>query len=339
MDRSFDVYKESGFGKTIPLPRQNATQTLLDYVNSDEEIVQLFTILIRNEGTRFYNAHFRLWEKDKFIGILEKHKWIFDPDLVRFLRDPFYENEINLLNELRIIDLRHKIPIEDIIKKIKEASEKMSMKDLDWRITMRLYDLNPKIAELVRKIIDLLLVRQNLQKYAYEVFMCLKELAINASKANYKLLFDRLVTKPQGISSENNYFHFLRLFKEEIEEHGNENLIELAKKEDKFINLTFQSSKEYLEIWVTNSESVSTVEKEQILKRLGKLEQTEDNFGIDDEDVTEGAGLGITIITSILDKYSTEDDPLRVVFYPEFIKIGFHLLRADLLEHLDPPEE
>jgi len=306
---------------------------LLKYFKTDEEVVQLFTIMLRNEGTRFYNSILNIWGKEEFIKILSRHKWIFDPDLMRFFIDPFYEHEINFLKDIRIIDLRsQEAPVKTIIKGIEKTSSKMSVQDLEWRITLRLYDMEPQVGELIRKILDLLLARQNLHGFMNEMYVCLKELAINASKANYKLLFERYVTKRQGVSSEKDYYHFLRLFKAEIEEHGNKRLLELAREKDRFINITFQSTRDSIAVWVTNNENISLIEKQEILKKIGKGEFKFEIPADDGSDFTEGAGFGLNLILGILRAFSTDPDPLKIIFYPDFIKIGFVLSRSELSE-------
>ncbi len=331
LDSKFNVHKESGIFSKIPIPQQTAADVLTEYFSTDGEIVLLFTLMLRNEGKRFYNTNLRILNRDKFISILQKHKWVYDEELIRFFMDPFYEHEINFLKQIRQLDVREDGKLDDIIKKIEKASKKMSMQDLEWRITVRMYDLDRQIGELLRKIIDMLLVRQNLQKYAFELFTCLKELAINASKANYKILFEKHITKPMGITTKNKYVDFLEMFRDEIEENGNERLFKLAKQEDKFINLIFQSTKNSIEIWVTNNANISLVEKRQIIKRLNEGELQNKNVSTYEDSLTEGAGLGINIILSILKKYSSDKKPLKVVFYPDHIKIGFRLLRENLI--------
>ncbi len=330
LDTRFNVYRVSGFPDNAPLPRRTAAEVLINYFKTEDDIVRLFTIMLESEGKRFYNTTLKVWGKQDFINLLLKNKWIYDPEVKRFLLDPFYEHEINFLKKIRILDLRHETNVPGIIKEIKNASAKMSVQDLEWRITIRLYDLDTQIGELIRKILDMLLARQDLQNYTHELYVCLKELAINASKANYKILFEKYIARPQKVTQEKDYFHFLRLFQGEIEENGNRRLIELARQEDRFINITFQSSMDSIAIWVTNSQNISPIEKQALLRKLKKGEfQNKDSFG-EEPDYAEGAGFGLNLILSILKNYSKDTEPLKVVFYPDFIKIGFELTRAEL---------
>ncbi len=334
IDRRFDLLKQSGFSSSIPIPRQTAAQTLIDYYNREEDIVQLFTFMLKNEGERFYNRTLSIWGRDEFIAILKKHKWIYDKEIGQFLIDPFYEREINLLKSIRLMDLRKKISLEKIIKEITEVSKTMSIRDLEWRVSLRMYDLEQKTGELIRKILGMLLARQNLQAFTSDLFVCLKELIINASKANYKLLYEKHVTTPLGITANGNYTEFLTRFRNEIDENGNAELIKLAKQDDKHISITFQSSIEALEIWVTNNQNISAIEKEQILKKIGVNRSDQYSFTNDDDDYAEGAGMGINLILRILKNYTRDANPLKVVFYPDTLKIGFSLMRKELEDKL-----
>lgn len=337
LDRTFDIYKETGISHNIPIPRQNAAESLIHYFKEDEEIVHLFTILLHNEGKRFYDRELLIWGKEEFKKLLLNNKWVYDPDLVQFLLDPFYENDINLLKKLRVIDLREDVDMEKLIKTITDASKKLSIQDLEWRITLRLYDLDPKKGELIRKIITMLLSRQNLQIFAVELFACLKELAINASKANYKILYQKYVTSKEGITADGNYVKFLEMFRDEIDENGNSRLLELARKDDRFISIVFQSSKDSVEIWITNNQNISPIEKKQLLKKLGYQNVSQNENSYETDDYTEGAGLGLSIVLNALRKYSRLKEPLKVVFYPDYIKTGFSLMRSELLNHMPHP--
>ena len=332
IDNSFNLYRESGFGDTIPIPRQSAAKILVNYFTAEEDIVNLFTTLLANQGKRFYNSELRLNGDEDLIKFLAKKKWVFDSQVFQFFRDPFFENEINVLKSIRIIDLRQKEEIDSLMKKIEDVTQTLGDKDLEWSVNLRLYDLDREISQLIRKIIGMLLVRQNLQPITFDIFTCLKELAINASKANYKQLFEKMVTTPEGIDANKHYSLFLKRFKEEISENGNKNLIKLAQQKDRYINITFQSTNQGIGVWVTNSQNITAVEKKAILKKLGYKKN--DLFAYAEDKYSEGAGLGIGLVLSLLRVYSDDEIPLKVVFYPSFIKIGFFLDRSQTATRL-----
>ena len=333
VDNNFNLHKESGFGDVIPIPRQTAADTLIAYFNSDKGLVKLFTYLLIHEGERFYNSTLIIHAKNDFINLLKRYKWIYDDDLLQFFLDPFYEHEINFLKTVKQIDLRHEVDIKKTIEKVTKASKKLKTENLEWRITLLLYDFESRTGELIRQILQLLLKRQNLQAYTFDIFTCLKELSVNATKANYKILFEKFITKKQGIDTNNNYERFLSLFKKEIEENGNKRLYKLAEKKDKFISITFQSTDDSIEIWVINNSKLSIIEKRQLLKKLKNSNIDSDSMHKNDK-LTEGAGLGIQLILNILKDYSKDKKPIKTVFYPDHVKIGFKLDRSNLLENL-----
>jgi len=338
VDSSFNLNRAAGFSSTMPVPRQTAANTLISYFSTEEEIVNLFACMLLHEGERFYNRDLAIWGRDEFLNLLRKHKWSYDRDLGMFFLDPFYEREINFLKKIRFIDLREKVSVKEIIKELTDITSAMSIADLEWRVVLRLYDLERETGELIRKIITLLLTRQELQMFTSDLFVCLKEMAINASKANYKLLFEKHVTAPEGITADKNYHVFLERFRDEIDENGNSNLFQLARQDDRYITITFQSTIDSIEIWVTNSQNITAVEKQQIIKKLGMSPAKENSFVNDDDELKEGAGLGINLVLRVLRSYSADPHPLKVVFYPEFIKFGFTLTRESLRAKIPEPE-
>jgi hypothetical protein len=337
VDDAFDLYEITGFGTMIPIPRQDAARAVVDYFMKERDIISLFTRMIELEGHRFHGSDVKIIDKYDMIKLFEKDKWLYDEDHNRFYQDPFYENEINFLNSVRLIDLRSKFSTEDIIKEISNVSKKMGDKDLDWRITVRLYEPDSQKEKLIRQIIELLLARQDLKIFANDIYVCLKELIINSSKANYKIMFEKYHTRKKGITADNNYKEFLELFKDEIETHGKKRLSQLAKKDDVFFNVFFQSTAHTIAIWVSNYSVISRIEKERISKKFKSA--SSNSVPVMDDDLTEGAGMGLHLAINILKEYSSDKEPLKILFYPDFIKIGFELNRTELLKSKKKFEE
>jgi len=339
VDGRFDLYRVSGLSYRVPIPRLTAANILTDYFRKEQHLVLLFEKLLEIDGSKLSGATISVPNVDKFITLLEKYKWVYNEYLGTFHRDPFYEHEINFLNSLRVLDLRENVDTKKIIKEIEKNSKQMRMSDLEWRITVRMYDLTPDRGKLIKSIIELLLGKQNMGQYSNELFVCFKELAINSSKANYKLLYEKYVTAPEGITSTKNYRVFLQNFKDEIAENGIGNLIKYAEKDDMFFNVSFQSSEDAIAIWVSNYSNISRIEKQRLLKKI-QVSDFESLLNDDGEDdFSEGAGFGISLILNILRKYTHEKDPLKVLFYSDFIKIGFMIKREDLLSHEPESEE
>ncbi len=334
IDGTFDLFQESGFGKTIPIPRVAAAETLLSRFDTEENIADLFAVLLKNEGARFFGTELRIHGAIPFAELLKSRKWIYDTDLGLFFRDPFYEKQINFLSSIRVIDLRKEEKLEQLISSISEIAKTMHDKDIEWSINLRLFDLSRDINKLIETILRMLLSRQQLQDVSFHLFTCLRELAVNATKANYKILFEKAVTIPMGITADRAYTQFMKLFKEEIADHGNSRLVEMARSKDQYINVTFQSTNTGIAVWVINNQNCTLVEKRAILKKLGYVGRS-DMYTYADPENSEGAGLGIALILTILREYSSDPVPLKVVFFPQYLKMGFFLQRDEIIAAIE----
>lgn len=329
VDGNFNMYRESGFLESLPIPRQTAAETLLNYFKREEDIINLFEVMLKHENTKLRENQLKIQKKEYFIGILKKHKWIYDEYLMQIYRDPFYENEITFLKSLRMIDLRKNIPHKQIISQIKKISKELGGKNLNWKITIRLIEMNSENINLIKEAIELLLGTQNLTFLASDIFFCLRELANNASKANYKVIFQKYIAPSRNVDPHKNHKKFIHTFKNEISSNGTKKLLQLAKSEDIFFNIFLQSTIDSISIWISNYYSISEIEKQRIYSKLkNKSANILGLFGNDE--YAEGAGMGVNIVKQILNQYILDDEPIKLFFYPDFFKIGFTLKRSDL---------
>ena len=327
-DSSFDLYHKSGSAQEAPIEEKAAADILLNHFEDEEDAIRLFSVMLKHEGKHFHNGNLTIQGKDDFISFLKLNKWIYDHDLNVFLTDPFYERETNFFKNIQTIDLRNNVDIDRLINTIISESKAKSAQNNEWRITIKLYDLDSQNEKPIKIIIDLLLSQQNLQSLKREVFFCLKELAMNAAKANYKQLFEKYFAPQQKSFHKESYSKFLEAFKDEIAKNGNKKLLELAKKDDQFYTITFQSTDDSIIIWVTNAKNGSPIERAQILKKMSHK-----NFSsayLSNDDISEGAGLGLSLIINILKQCTTNPNPLKGVFYDDFIKMGFELEYAKI---------
>jgi len=338
VDSKFNIYNETGFGNKIAIPSHAAAQAVLHYFRNEEVLVELFEAMLNMEGLRKSGVIIKIIGKDRLFKVLYQLKWIYDEDIKMFLKDPFYVDEINLLNEIRFIDLRNHKSSEKVLDLIKTYCDKLQVTDLEWQITIRMYRLDSHASEIIRQILIMILNKQNLGDFVNDFFVSLRELALNASKANFKNLFEKYIATAMKISAKDDYLKFLEIFKQELYENGDQRLIELAKENDKFFDLKFKSTKNLFDIWVTNYSPVSVVEKKRILSKLDIAHFDDFTSVFIPDELAEGAGLGINIVLTTLNQFTTEKKPLKVVFYPEMTKIGFEINRTNLKVNLQNPQ-
>lgn len=326
VDPKFDLRHETGFGKHLAIPAEVAADTVVNYFRNEEDLVRFFEVMINRQGTFVFGSTITIKGKSDFIKLLAKKRWIYDPDLELFFRDPFFAESINFLKSVELIDLRSGRDTESIIAEMATHAEALNAAELDWLITIRAYGLGESFDRLIRALLEILLLRQNAGTHAYALYCCLRELAVNAAKANYKHLF-----RGMGPTEEGDYSENLQAFRQELEDHGDENLERAARNKDVFFDLDFKSSHSSISMWAVNYVPLMKVEKTRILSKLRLKEFHKDSFADGPDELREGAGLGLNLVKTILKGYYPGGDPVKVVFYPESTKIGFVIRREDLL--------
>ncbi|MBI3395997.1 MAG: hypothetical protein HY042_09190 [Spirochaetia bacterium] len=306
MEPTFDIRRESGFGNTIAIPG------------------------LDREGKFLYDSNCKIVYKEDMIHMLGKNKWIFDPDTKRFFRDPFHAEQLNFLKAIELIDLRKSLDVSLISTKLKEEAVRLKLEDLNWQITVRTYRLGRETAALLQDVITLLLSKQELGGLVSPFYSCLNELAINASKATYKVLFEKYVTRAHGVDPVMDYDRFMQMFRTEVEENADENLARMAQADDKYFDIQFKSTDNTVSCWTTNYTTISRPEKLRFMQRLKFPIFGEEMIDASEDPHREGAGLGINLVLAILAKFSSDKQPLKPVFYPDRTKVGFVLKRTEL---------
>lgn len=324
VDPGFDLRRESGFGANIAVPHHVAAETVVNYFRDEEDLIRFFEVMINRQGTFVFNSTITIKGKNDFIKLLAKKRWIFDPDLELFFRDPFFADSINFLKTVELIDMRREIDTAPLLQDLSAHVNNLKTVDINWTVTVRAYSMNRALDAMIKALLDLVLLRQDLQEHAYPLYCCIRELAVNATKANYKQLHRQMRSTPgEDYSSE------LQAFIQEIEEHGDKNLEQEARRQDLYFDLVFKSSENSLSLWAINFIPLLRVEKMRILNKLQLKDFGQDSFGGQD-DHQEGAGLGLNLVKKILLNYHSSNDPVKVVFYPESTKVGFVIRREHL---------
>ncbi|MBL8019050.1 MAG: hypothetical protein JNM27_05255 [Leptospirales bacterium] len=330
MDRRFDIREASGFGSVIAIPGHAAAEALIHFLKTEERVVEFFERMLDQDGKFVYDSTVKIAYKEEMMRVLDKQRWIFDASTKRFFRDPFHAEQLNFLKSIEMIDLRNATDVGKIAQPIQEEMVRLKIEDLSWQVTLRTYRLTGESAVLLRDLIALLLSKQNLGTFSSEVYTCLNELAINASKATYKFLFEKNIAKPQGIDPQISYHAFMDMFRQELEAHGDENLSRMAREEDKYFDIHLKSTEGSISCWCTNYTTITRQEKLRLMQKLNFTLFGDNLSELLEDPSREGAGLGINLVLTVLGKLSLDKNPLKPVFYPDRTKIGFLLKRADL---------
>ncbi|MDH5654761.1 MAG: hypothetical protein OEZ34_02560 [Spirochaetia bacterium] len=335
IDKNFDVGRLSGFGNISSIPKTTAAETVIRYFNQSRDLIRYYELMLQFHGRFLYDSYIHVKNRHEFIKLLFSKGWIFDSDIMMFLQDPFLVEDINFLESIKNIDLRNQFDFSEIMARISRVAKKLRDIDIEWHISMRMYGLTKEVDSLMTGLLELLLAKQNLTELTFNIFFCLRELAVNAGKAGYKTLYEKYMHRHNVETGESDYEETLRMFRDEIYENRDLRLIELARQEDLYFDLYFNSNKHSISVWTQNYTPITKVEKIRLLQRLSiSTFNEEDSFISLDDKHAEGAGMGIIMVMNILRSLYPGKEPLKVVFYPDSTKIGFVLFRTDMKENI-----
>jgi hypothetical protein len=139
------------------------------------------------------------------------------------------------------------------------------------------------------------------------IVYCVRELAVNAKKANTKRLF--FIERGLDLTNPDDYKHGMEDFKEATLNNIGYYL-QMLEEQELYIKLVFQIKKNIINFEVRNNATATPIELLRIHDRLFRARQfisLEDAFAhvLDD---TEGAGLGIVILVLMLRKMGLDEE-------------------------------
>ncbi len=167
-------------------------------------------------------------------------------------------------------------------------------------ITLSFSFINERVLVVINSILVRILGKQDQIFLLNSVVTILREVVVNALKANTKRVF--FLKHGLDITNEGQYRSGMAQFKKEIV--GNFEAVEGdLRRSDFFVRITFESGSNAIRITVTNNSPILPVELQRVNLRIQKARQYNDFSEAYEEieDDTEGAGLGI-VLTLLLMK-------------------------------------
>lgn len=175
------------------------------------------------------------------------------------------------------------------------------------------YTVIPVTETGLRRISELVLEKYHKSELLPTVAMILKELALNAAKANFK----RIMFEMRKLDLENDadYESGMRDFKAAISEDWAIEYGRRSKKLNRRVEILFNYNTDRLLIKVVNNFPLSQKEEIRVREKLAAAMQYEDigDFFANCGDETEGAGLGLVLIMTALKSYGI--DPHAFTIY------------------------
>ncbi len=181
---------------------------------------------------------------------------------------------------------------------LKPQIDKLLEEEKDFDITF--YTLTDEVEKVVEYTINQILTKYGKFELLPFLYTCVKELMVNATKANIK----RLLFEEAGldINNENDYYKGLIEFRDNLSEALMNEYAPKLKKRNKYVKVSFHYSEDGLRIEVINNEPLTPIEDKRIRVKLSKAMQYDDiaQFYMEQGDELEGAGLGIALIVMLL---------------------------------------
>ncbi len=178
-------------------------------------------------------------------------------------------------------------------------------------IRIQAYSVSDEVERRVQYTLDLILRKYHRPDLTAPIYTCIKELLINAVKANFKNIYFEDYTPKNQADRIINYNVALKLFKLEMSRENAHHLERLARDEDMKAEIVFQMTDEKLHVIVTNPATMTDLEKQNVEKKLRAARECFDIGDYfqkyDDSEEDEGAGLGIILISIMLRNMGVTD--------------------------------
>jgi putative nucleotidyltransferase with HDIG domain len=174
-------------------------------------------------------------------------------------------------------------------------------------LTITTFTLPHEIEIYIEQVLTIFLREVNQEQLKDYVVYCVQELAVNAKKANTKRVYFK--EKNLNINDPEDYKEGMTHFKEETLKHI-DHYLQVQKDEGLYIRLVFQVKKNVVNIEVRNNIAITKIELVRIQDKLARSRQYNSleealTQVLDD---TEGAGLGLVILTLMLKKMGLDED-------------------------------
>lgn len=182
---------------------------------------------------------------------------------------------------------------------------------MSYPLAITTFKLPPETELQIEEVTSIFLDELGLGSYKDPLVYCLKELSVNAKKANTK----RVYFEEQGLNIEDkkDYSNGMRSFKDDTL-NNLEFYLDRQKEKGLYIKFTFQVVNEILKISIRNNVEINRKEQMRVYDRIARaraFNSLEEAFSevLDD---SEGAGLGIVILILMLKKLGLDEEAFDI---------------------------
>ena len=188
--------------------------------------------------------------------------------------------------------------------------------DAEERLIIKAYGFIPVTEFFMRDFVKKVMTKFKRPELASAVSMLIKELTVNAAKANFKKLL--FLENNIDVGNAEDYERGMKMFREAITETMPFEYGVKAKEASLNVHTSFDFDKDRIIIEVRNNLPMSQIEERRVREKLRQAMECEDiaDFMMENADETEGAGLGI--ILSLMALKSSAIDPKALTISTDF---------------------
>ena len=186
----------------------------------------------------------------------------------------------------------------------------------DNKLHILAYSVSDEVEDELKKSLELILSEYDLMSLHHAIYTCLKELLMNAIKANFKNIYFEDYTSKNKSEKTISYDVAIKLFMLEMTREEAKNLERIAKKRDIKAVITMWIGNDFLHFSCHNPVPMTDIEQKNIQKKLkvaSKINDISEYFmEIENDPNKEGAGLGLVLITLMLKGIIKQAESIKI---------------------------
>jgi len=178
-------------------------------------------------------------------------------------------------------------------------------------LTIKTYTLSHDTEVYLEEILEAFLTELGYTEIKDQLAYCLRELAVNAKKANTKRAY--FLEKNLSLENPDEYDEGMKTFKEETLDNI-QHYLQKQKEQGLYIKIIFHAQGKTFTIIVRNNAEITRKEQIRVYDRIARsraFTSMEEAFATV-LDTSEGAGLGIVILILMLKKMGLEEDSFSI---------------------------
>ena len=183
---------------------------------------------------------------------------------------------------------------------------------LQLPLIMTTFTMPRKVEHYIEQVVTIFLDHIKQSSLCDNVIYCIKELVVNAKKANTKRVY--FIDRGLDLNNTNDYNQGMSTFKDDTF-NNLDYYLELQRQKGLYVKLLLHLKNNTITIEVRNNSTITSSELDRIQKRLHQAREfrnmEEAIFQLMDD--SEGAGLGLVILVSMLKGLGLEADAFNIL--------------------------